>query len=82
MTKSTEEKPQSDKFRDLARELEADEDEASFEERVRRVAGAAKALCPHCHGTGGKKAHDTTPAAQAPDDKSESCSHCGGTGYA
>lgn len=31
-------KPQLDKFRDLARELEADEDEAAFEERVRRIA--------------------------------------------
>lgn len=31
-------KPQLDKFRDLARELEADEDEAAFEEKVKRVA--------------------------------------------
>lgn len=31
-------KPQLDKFRDLARELEADEDEAKFEETVRKVA--------------------------------------------
>lgn len=30
--------PQSDKFRDLARELECDEDEAAFEETVRKVA--------------------------------------------
>lgn len=29
---------QVDKFRDLARELEADEDEERFEERVRRLA--------------------------------------------
>lgn len=33
-----EDKPQIDKFRDLARELEADEDEAAFEEKVRKVA--------------------------------------------
>ncbi|MBA4809259.1 hypothetical protein [Brevundimonas sp.] len=33
---------QSDKFRDMARELEADEDEAAFEEKVRRVAAAPK----------------------------------------
>ena len=35
-------KPQSqaDKFRDLARELACDEDEAKFEETVRRVAKA------------------------------------------
>ena len=32
------EKPQPDKFRDLARELECDEDEARFEEAVRKVA--------------------------------------------
>lgn len=31
-------KPQSDKFRDMARELECDEDEAAFEERLRKVA--------------------------------------------
>jgi len=29
---------QADKFRDLARELEADEDEARFEETVRKIA--------------------------------------------
>lgn len=29
---------QADKFRDLARELECDEDEAAFEEKVRKVA--------------------------------------------
>ena len=31
---------QPDKFRDLARELECDEDEAKFEETVKRVAKA------------------------------------------
>lgn len=35
-------KPQIDKFRDLARELEADEDEARFEEAVKKVAKAPK----------------------------------------
>jgi hypothetical protein len=34
---------QADKFRDLARELECDEDEAAFEEKVRKVATAPKA---------------------------------------
>ncbi len=29
---------QLDKFKDLARELECDEDEAAFKEKVRRVA--------------------------------------------
>lgn len=33
-------KPQADKFRDLARELEADEDEAHFEDTVRKIAKA------------------------------------------
>lgn len=33
-------KPQLDKFRDLARELEADEDEARFEDQVRQLAKA------------------------------------------
>ena len=31
-------KGQSDKFKDLAREVEADEDEAAFDERLRRLA--------------------------------------------
>ena len=31
-------KPQLDKFKDLARQLEADEDEAKFEDQVRRIA--------------------------------------------
>lgn len=35
-------KPQPDKFRDLARELECDEDEARFEETVRKLAKAPK----------------------------------------
>jgi hypothetical protein len=34
--------PQPDKFRDLARELECDEDEAKFEETVKRVAKTPK----------------------------------------
>lgn len=35
-------KPQADKFRDMARELECDEDEATFEQKVRKVATAPK----------------------------------------
>lgn len=35
------EKPQADKFQDLARELECDEDEAAFKEKVRKVARPA-----------------------------------------
>lgn len=43
----TEHKPaQPDKFRDMARELECNEDEAAFEEKVRRVATAPKAEEP------------------------------------
>jgi len=34
------EKPQLDKFKDLARELEADEDEARWDERLKKVAKA------------------------------------------
>lgn len=34
-------KTQADKFADLARELECDEDEARFEEQVKRVAKPA-----------------------------------------
>lgn len=33
-------KTQADKFREIAHELECDEDEAAFEEKVRKVATA------------------------------------------
>jgi len=33
---------QADKFRDLARQLECDEDEKAFKEKVRKVAKAPK----------------------------------------
>ena len=36
------EKPQADKFRDLARQLKCDEDEAAFEDKVRKVVAAPK----------------------------------------
>jgi hypothetical protein len=36
-TMDTEAKPQAEKFKDLARELEADEDEAAFEERLKKL---------------------------------------------
>jgi len=36
-------KPQVDKFRDLARELGADEDEEKFEDAVKRIAPKAPA---------------------------------------
>ena len=35
-------KPQPDKFRDLARELECDEDPKAFEDAVKKVAKAPK----------------------------------------
>lgn len=35
-------KPQVDKFRDLARQLEADEDEAHFEEAVKKIVRAPR----------------------------------------
>lgn len=34
--------PQVEKFRDLARELEADESEEAFDERLRKIATAPK----------------------------------------
>lgn len=46
MTSSDDAKPQADKFRELARELECDEDETAFEERVRRVAKAPAKIDP------------------------------------
>ena len=38
----TDHKPRADKSRHLARELECDEDEAAFEDKVRKVATAPK----------------------------------------
>ena len=38
----SDEKSQADKFRDLARELECDEDEERFEETVKRLAEKPK----------------------------------------
>lgn len=35
-------KTQADKFRELARDLECDEDEAAFEDKVRKVATGPK----------------------------------------
>ena len=35
-------KPEADKFRDLARDLECDEDEDAFDEKVRMVVAAPK----------------------------------------
>lgn len=42
MTDSKAESQQAHKFRDLARELECDEDEAAFEDKVRKVVAAPK----------------------------------------
>ena len=39
----TDDKPQADKFRDMARELECDEDEEAFDERLRKLAKAPPA---------------------------------------
>jgi hypothetical protein len=36
----TDKRPQSDKFKEAARELEADEDEGRWEERLKKVAKA------------------------------------------
>jgi hypothetical protein len=40
MAQTDHDKPQADKFRDMARDLEADEDEARFEEAARKIATA------------------------------------------
>lgn len=42
MTDSKAESQQAHKFREIARELECDEDEAAFEDKVRKVATAPK----------------------------------------
>lgn len=45
-TTSDDPKPQLDKFKDLARELEADEDEGRFEETVKRIANRDSPTTP------------------------------------
>lgn len=42
MTDAPTPKPQIDKFRDLARELECDDDEAAFDERLKKLAKAPR----------------------------------------
>ena len=42
-TESVNEEQQIDKFRDLARKLECDEDEATFDERLKRLAVRSQA---------------------------------------
>ena len=42
MSDTKADQPQLDKFQDLARQLECDEDEARFEDQVRKIASAPK----------------------------------------
>jgi hypothetical protein len=42
----SEDKPQLDKFKDLARELECDDDEDAFDERLKKLAKAPKPQKP------------------------------------
>lgn len=42
MAEPKDDRPQSDKFKELARKLRADEDEAAFEETVRKVASPSR----------------------------------------
>jgi len=46
---------QVDKFRDLARELECDDDEARFDEKIKRLAAAPTAKASVPGGTAKKK---------------------------
>lgn len=46
MTETEGQKSQSDKFKDLARELGADEDEARWDDRLRKVAKAKPPVEP------------------------------------
>ena len=43
MAHPTDERTQAEKFADLARELECDEDEAAFDERLKKLATAPPA---------------------------------------
>ena len=50
MPDSKAESDQSNKFREIARELECDEDEAAFEDKVRKIATAPKADAKESEG--------------------------------
>lgn len=43
MSEKGQPQPQADKFRDLARQLEADEDESAFEETVKKIVQVPRA---------------------------------------
>ena len=45
-------RPQSDKFKELARKVEADEDEKRWDDRLRKIA-KAKAVIPKSETPGG-----------------------------
>jgi len=45
---STQNKSQLDRFKEAARELEADDDEGRFNERLRTLAAPQKKVCPEC----------------------------------
>ena len=42
------EKSQLDRFKEAARELEADDDESRFNDRLRGVVTLSKKVCPEC----------------------------------
>jgi hypothetical protein len=48
-------RPQIEKFRDAARELETDDDEAAFDERLKKLAKAPKAPAPKDRPDSGEK---------------------------
>lgn len=56
--KSDDHRIQADKFRDLARELECHEDEAAFDEKVRKVATAPLAFEKPDGGKNGHQRED------------------------
>lgn len=48
MTNPSIEKGQLDKFKEAARELETDDDEARFDDKLRRIARGGQKICPEC----------------------------------
>ena len=79
-------KPQIDKFRELARELETDDDEAAFDERLKKLVGShtpRQKPCRDCAGSGKMpKLIDNLPAVTPPKPEWETCRACGGSGIA
>ena len=73
-------KTQSDKFKEAARELECDEDERRFDADLKKIAkaGKEKVKCLACNGSG---IADESTQKHFHHDDDAACKNCKGTGW-